>query len=147
MGCLGAAVYKDAIVRKITLLQQMGCNAIRTSHNPPAPELLDVCDSLGMLVMDEAFDMWQRKKTTYDYSLYFDEWAERDLTDMIRRDRNHPSIVMWSIGNEVLEQWDEASADTLTAEQANLVLNAGHKVRSEEHTSELQSRQYLVCRL
>lgn len=130
MGCLGAAVYKDAIVRKITLLQQMGCNAIRTSHNPPAPELLDVCDSLGMLVMDEAFDMWQRKKTTYDYSLYFDEWAERDLTDMVRRDRNHPSIVMWSIGNEVLEQWDEASADTLTAEQANLVLNAGHKVAS-----------------
>ena len=83
-------------------MKDMGVNAIRCSHNPPAPELLNLCDSMGLLVMDEAFDSWMQGKTTYDYSIYFKTWAERDLRDMVLRDRNHPSIILWSIGNEVL---------------------------------------------
>ncbi len=126
LGCLGAAVHKDAIIRKLRILKDMGCNAVRCSHNPPAPELLDACDSMGFIVMDESFDMWHQKKTEYDYAGFFDEWYERDLTDMVLRDRNHPSVMMWSIGNEVLEQWNNASADKLTADEANLILNAGH---------------------
>jgi beta-galactosidase len=82
----------------------MGCNAIRTSHNPPAPEFLDLCDRLGFLVMDEAFDEWKIGKTRFGYNQYFDEWAETDLTAMLRRDRSHPSVVMWSVGNEIREQ-------------------------------------------
>ena len=126
LGCLGAAVNERAIERQLQLLKQMGCNAIRCSHNPPAPELLDLCDRMGFVVMDEAFDMWRKRKTSHDYARYFDEWYGRDLTDFIERDRNHPCIVMWSIGNEVLEQWTDAKADTLTLEQANLILNLGH---------------------
>ena len=106
LGCLGAAVNKRALERQLEIMKSMGCNAIRTSHNPPAPELLDLCDRMGFLVMDEAFDEWKRNKTQYGYGLYFEEWSERDLTDMIRRDRNHPSIVLWSIGNEIPEQDD-----------------------------------------
>ena len=82
----------------------MGCNGIRCSHNPPAPELLDFCDRMGFIVMDEAFDMWRKKKTAHDYARYFNEWHERDLNDFILRDRNHPSIFCWSIGNEVIER-------------------------------------------
>ncbi len=89
----------------------MGVNAIRSSHNPPAPELLNMCDSMGILVMDE-FRMWQRLKSNGDYARFFDEWHKKDLSDLIKRDRNHPSIIMWSIGNEVLEQWSDAAADT-----------------------------------
>ena len=103
LGCLGAAVNDDALRRQLRSLKEMGCNAIRMTHNPPAPELLDMCDEMGFIVMDEAFDMWHKKKTKYDYSMYFDQWFERDLTDFIRRDRNHPSIFVWSTGNEVLE--------------------------------------------
>jgi len=106
LGCLGAAINTRAIERQLEILKEMGCNAIRTSHNPPAPELLDLCDKMGFLVMDEAFDIWKISKTKYDYSLYWNEWYEKDLTDMILRDRNHPSIIIWSIGNEVMEQWD-----------------------------------------
>jgi beta-galactosidase len=84
----------------------MGCNAIRTSHNPPAPELLELCDRLGMLVMDEAFDCWRQGKRPNDYHLLFDDWAEKDLRALVRRDRNHPSVILWSIGNEVGEQHD-----------------------------------------
>jgi beta-galactosidase len=130
LGCLGAAIHKDAIIRKLSLLKEMGCNAIRCSHNPPAPELLDACDSLGFIVMDESFDMWHQKKTKNDYARFFDKWFERDLTDLVVRDRNHPSVIMWSIGNEVLEQWNSASADKLTPEQANLILNASHDASS-----------------
>jgi beta-galactosidase len=101
----------------------MGVNGIRTAHNPPAPELLRLCDQMGFIVMNETFDMWRKQKTTYDYSRYFNEWHERDLTDHILRDRNHPSVFMWSIGNEVLEQWTHAEADTLDIQQANLLLN------------------------
>jgi len=104
LGCLGSAVNKRAIERQLEILKSYGCNAIRTSHNPPAPELLDLCDRMGFLVMDEAFDEWKRSKTMYGYGQFFDEWSERDLTDMIRRDRNHPSIILWSIGNEIPEQ-------------------------------------------
>lgn len=126
LGCLGAAVNVRAMERQLQMLKEMGCNGIRCSHNPPAPEWLDLCDRMGFIVMDEAFDMWRKKKTAYDYSLYFNEWHERDLHDFILRDRNHPSVFMWSIGNEVLEQWNDAQADTLSLEEANLILNFGH---------------------
>ena len=126
LGCLGAAVNRHAIRRQLEILKGMGCNGIRTAHNPPAPELLDLCDEMGFIVQDEAFDMWRKKKTAHDYSRYFNEWHERDLEDFIKRDRNHPSVIMWSIGNEVLEQWSHADADTLSLAEANLILNFGH---------------------
>ncbi|OHB63575.1 MAG: hypothetical protein A2Y77_06500 [Planctomycetes bacterium RBG_13_62_9] len=103
-GCVGAAVPIGVWQRRLATLKAMGCNAIRTAHNPPAPEFLDLCDRLGFLVMDEAFDEWKIGKTRFGYNQYFDEWAERDLTAMLHRDRNHPSVVMWSVGNEIREQ-------------------------------------------
>jgi beta-galactosidase len=103
-GSLGSAVHKRAIERQLEILKSMGCNAIRTSHNPPDPALLDLCDRMGFIVMDESFDEWKQSKTMYGYGRFFDEWSERDLTDMIHRDRNHPSIILWSIGNEIPEQ-------------------------------------------
>ena len=123
LGCLGAAAHERAIERQLEILKEMGCNAIRCSHNPPAPELLDLCDRMGFIVMDEAFDVWRRRKTTYDYARYFDQWHERDLQDMVLRDRNHPSILIWSIGNEVLEQWTDVRADTLSLDETNRILN------------------------
>jgi beta-galactosidase len=107
LGCLGAAINTRALERQLEIMKAMGVNGIRTSHNPPAPELLDLCDRLGFIVMDEAFDMWKKKKTDFDYALAWDEWHRRDLEDMVLRDRNHPSIFIWSIGNEVIEQWDK----------------------------------------
>ncbi len=104
LGALGAAVNTRALERQLEILKGMGVNAIRTSHNPPAPELLDLCDRMGFLVMDEAFDCWKRAKRPYDYHLYFDEWHERDLSALVLRDRNHPSVIIWSIGNEIPEQ-------------------------------------------
>jgi len=106
LGCLGAAINTRALERQLEILKAMGANAIRTSHNPPAPELLNLCDRMGFLVMDEAFDMWKINKTPFDYGLDFDEWHQADLRDMILRDRNHPSVIIWSIGNEIPEQWD-----------------------------------------
>ena len=103
LGCLGAAAYRRAIQRQIEVLKSFGCNAIRTSHNPPAPELLDLCDQMGMLVMDEAFDEWKENHHTYGYATIFDAWSEPDLVSMLDRDRNHPSIVLYSIGNEIPE--------------------------------------------
>jgi beta-galactosidase len=105
LGCLGTAINTRALERQLEILKGMGINGIRTSHNPPAPELLDLCDKMGFIVMDEAFDMWKRKKTQFDYSLDFDEWHKKDLTDQVLRDRNHPSVFIWSIGNEIMEQW------------------------------------------
>lgn len=104
LGPLGAAVNYRATERQMQIMQQMGVNALRTSHNPPSPEQLQVCDRLGIVVIDEAFDEWKEPKVPNGYSNYFDEWAEKDLRDMIKRDRNHPSVIMWSIGNEILEQ-------------------------------------------
>ena len=146
-GCLGAALNEDAMHRKLTILRDMGVNAIRSSHNPPAPELLNMCDSMGILVMDESFDMWRRKKSNGDYARFFDEWHKRDLSDLVKRDRNHPSIIMWSIGNEVLEQWSDAAADTLSLEQANLILNAGHDASTLAHSDELSVNSLLTQHL
>jgi beta-galactosidase len=106
LGALGAAVNVRAMERQLQMLKEMGCNAIRTAHNPPAPELLDLCDKMGFIVMDEAFDMWRKKKNKYDYSLDFNQWHEQDLQDQVKRDRNHPSVFIWSIGNEIREQFD-----------------------------------------
>ena len=103
-GAFGAAVPEGVWARRLTLLKAMGVNAIRTSHNPPAPEFLDLCDRMGFLVMAEAFDEWTMGKVSEGYHKYFAEWSERDVTDFVHRDRNHPSIVLWSAGNEIGEQ-------------------------------------------
>lgn len=103
-GPLGAASYDSAEFRRVRELKAAGFNAVRTAHNPPAPAFLDACDALGLLVMDEAFDCWEKGKNPADYSVYFKDWWQRDLDTMILRDRNHPSVVMWSIGNEVNEK-------------------------------------------
>ena len=104
-GALGVAAYRRAFERQLEILKEMGCNAIRTSHNPPSPDFLDLCDRMGFFVLDEAFDMWAMFKGGKDvYSRWFPDWWSRDLADMVRRDRNHPCVVMWSIGNEVMEQ-------------------------------------------
>ena len=146
-GCLGAALNEDALYRKLVILRDMGVNAVRCSHNPPAPELLNMCDTMGLLVMDESFDMWRRKKSQNDYARFFDEWHQRDLSDLVKRDRNHPSVIMWSIGNEVLEQWSDAAADTLSLEQANLILNAGHDASTLAHSDELSVNSLLTQHL
>lgn len=104
LGSLGSAVSVRATERQLEILKEMGCNAIRTSHNPPSPELLDLCDKMGFIVMDEAFDVWERTKEKYDYAIFFKEWHKRDLEDQILRDRNHPSVIIWSMGNEIPEQ-------------------------------------------
>ncbi len=104
LGPLGTAVNTAAIRRQLVLLKDLGCNAIRTSHNPVAPEFLDLCDEMGFLVIEESFDEWKKGKMKNGYHNYFDAWAEKDLTNMLERDRNHPSIIMWSIGNEVPDQ-------------------------------------------
>lgn len=105
LGALGAAFNTRAAERQLEILREMGCNAIRTAHNPPAPELLELTDRMGFLVMDEAFDVWERNKTPLDFHLIFPDWHEQDLRALIRRDRNHPSVIMWSIGNEIGEQY------------------------------------------
>jgi beta-galactosidase len=105
-GLLGAAAYDRAEERKVELLKAAGFNAIRTTHNPPSEKFLETCDRLGMLVIDEAFDVWQNQKTPQDYHRFFREWWQKDLTAMILRDRNHPSVIMWSIGNEIPERAD-----------------------------------------
>jgi len=115
LGCLGSAINLRALERQMEILKGMGCNAIRTSHNPPAPELLDLADQMGFLIMDEAFDMWKKPKNKFDYSTVWDEMHKKDLQDLILRDRNHPSVMIWSIGNEILEQWD--STGTMIAKE------------------------------
>ena len=103
-GALGAAAYDAAEVRKVELLKSAGFNAVRTSHNPPSEAFLHACDAQGLLVIDESFDGWREEKNTYDYSIYFDKWWKKDLEALVLRDRNHPSIIMWSIGNEIIER-------------------------------------------
>ena len=114
LGPLGAAVNDAAIRRQIRILKDMGCNAIRTSHNMPAPELVEACDEMGMLLMLETFDEWQTPKVKNGYHKYFDEWAERDLVNLIRHFRNNPSVVMWCIGNEVPDQGDKLNGPKLS---------------------------------
>ena len=120
LGALGTAVNTRAIERQLEILKEGGINGIRTAHNPPAPELLDLCDKMGFIVMDESFDMWKKSKTKNDYGLYWDKWHKRDLEDFIKRDRNHPSIFVWSIGNEILEQWDSTGIE-ITKNLAKIV--------------------------
>nr|WP_199080276.1 sugar-binding domain-containing protein [Pedobacter sp. ASV19] len=111
-GCLGAAAFDRAEERKVELLKAAGFNAVRTSHNPPSEAFLDACDKLGLLVMDELFDCWKIGKNSNDYAKYFDQWWKKDLQAMILRDRNHPSIVMWSIGNEIVERGKPEAVET-----------------------------------
>jgi len=111
LGPLGAAVNTRAIERKLEIRKEMGVNGIRTAHNPPSPELLDLCDQMGFIVMDEAFDMWAHAKNPHDYATVWEQWHKKDLEDQILRDRNHPSVFMWSIGNEIPEQWSPEGAE------------------------------------
>ena len=104
LGALGAALNDRALQRQLEILQSMGCNAIRTSHNPPAPELLALADRMGILIMDESFDCWDIPKKKNGYNLLFDDWHIRDQRALVRRDRNHPSVILWSVGNEIPEQ-------------------------------------------
>jgi beta-galactosidase len=104
-GSFGVAVPYRSNERRLEILKEYGCNAIRCAHNPPSPELLDLCDRLGFIVIDEALDKW---KSGY-YEKYFDEWWQKDIENMVLRDRNHPSVVLWSIGNEVQEAWDSTN--------------------------------------
>lgn len=112
-GCVGAAVPVKIWQQRLQRLKEMGCNAIRTSHNPPTPELLDLCDKMGFLVMDEAFDVWIGGKVANDYHLYFNDWHGKDLITQIHRDRNHPSVVLWSAGNEIHDQSSPKGTEVL----------------------------------
>ena len=103
-GVMGSAAYDRSEERKVEVHKASGYNAVRTAHNPPSPAFLDACDRLGMLVLDEAFDCWREGKNPYDYHVAFDDWWQRDIDSMVQRDRNHPSVVVWSIGNEVIER-------------------------------------------
>ncbi|MCM1188741.1 MAG: DUF4982 domain-containing protein [bacterium] len=114
LGCLGAAFHAPAMERKIRMLQKMGVNAIRTSHNMPAPELMELADRMGMLILSEGFDMWERSKTKYDYGRFFGEWCERDVRSWVRRDRNHPSLLLWSIGNEIYDTHADEHGQEIT---------------------------------
>ena len=111
-GCLGAAAFNRAEEQRIELLKAAGFNAVRTSHNPPSEAFLDACDKLGMLVIDEVFDGWREGKNKFDYAIYFDQWWQRDLEAMVLRDRNHPSVFMWSIGNEIYERKRPEAVET-----------------------------------
>jgi beta-galactosidase len=130
-GCLGAAAYDRAEERRVELLKAAGFNAIRTSHNPPSEAFLYACDRLGMLVIDEAFDGWKAEKNKYDYARHWDQWWKRDVEAMVLRDRNHPSIIMWSIGNEIIERKKPEAVET-----AKMLANA---VRSIDSTRPVTS--------
>lgn len=126
LGALGTAVNYRAMERQLEILKKMGINGIRTSHNPAAPEWLDLCDKMGFIVMTETFDVWKaiKENTPFNYNLYFDEWHKRDITDHVVRDRNHPSVFMWSIGNEIPEQWGgekDTTGRTITRNLVNIV--------------------------
>lgn len=121
-GPLGSATIDRAEERRVELMKKFGFNTIRTSHNPPSHQFLDACDRLGVLVIDEAFDQWERPKNPDDYHLYFDKWHQRDLESMILRDRNHPAIILWSIGNEINERADTSGLQ-ITKELVSIVKN------------------------
>jgi len=120
-GLLGAASFARAEERKVELLKQSGYNAVRCAHNPPSPAFLDACDRLGMLVIDEAFDVWREEKMTLDYHIYFKDYWQQDMTSMIKRDRNHPSIIFWSTGNEIIERSGRSDGYALARELADFV--------------------------
>ncbi len=132
-GPLGAAAYDRAEERKIELLKSAGYNAVRTAHNPPSPALLDACDRLGVLVIDETYDAWFSPKVTNDYHLYFHEWWQRDTAAMVKRDRNHPCVALWSIGNEIFEalgdpagaEWSQRQADYVRALDPTRAVTSG----------------------
>jgi len=130
LGALGAAINLRALERQLQILKTMGCNSLRTSHNPPAPELLDLADRMGFLVWDEAFDCWAGGKKASDYNKLYAQWHEKDLQAMVRRDRNHPSVFIWSIGNEVREQRDvkmtQHLADLVRAVDATRPVSNGY---------------------
>ncbi len=132
LGCIGSAVHRRALQRQLEILTAAGVNAVRTAHNPPAPELLELCDEMGLLVMDEAFDEWRSGKTRGGYGRFFDDWYERDLADLVRRDRNHPSIILWSIANEIAEQ----GGRTPEANEANRALtrHIAEVIRAQDAT-------------
>jgi beta-galactosidase len=115
LGSLGAAINTSALRRELTILKEMGCNSLRTSHNPPAPELLELADQMGFLVWDETFDCWKTGKKKLDYNQLYDQWHEKDIKALVRRDRNHPSVFIWSIGNEVPDQKDVEMTKHLAA--------------------------------
>jgi beta-galactosidase len=129
LGALGAAINTRALERQLEMLKAMGGNAVRTSHNPPAPELLELADRMGFIIMDEAFDMWKKEKTKFDYHLDWEEWHKRDLEDMVLRDRNHPSIFIWSIGNEISEQWNNDPQAGIIAAELSSIVRALDKTR------------------
>jgi beta-galactosidase len=122
LGAMGAAFNIRAAERQLEILREMGTNAIRMSHNPPAPELLDLTDSMGFMVLDEIFDCWQKNKTVNDFHMIFDDWHEPDLRAFVRRDRNHPSVIAWSFGNEVGEQYDDIAGAALATKLHDIVL-------------------------
>ena len=116
LGCLGSAFHEKAMRRQLRAMRQMGVNALRTSHNPPAKQVMDLCDELGIFVVDEAFDMWLRAKTPFDYARFFPTDMPSDVAAWVRRDRNHPSLLMWSIGNEILDTHLDESAQQVTCD-------------------------------
>ncbi|MGB4659416.1 MAG: glycoside hydrolase family 2 TIM barrel-domain containing protein [Mobilitalea sp.] len=122
LGALGAAMNKTALRRQLELLMDMGVNSVRTSHNMPSVEMMELADEMGILIVSESFDMWERQKTDYDYSHFFPEWHERDVASWVRRDRNHPSIIMWSIGNEIYDTHADARGLEVTKMLRDLVL-------------------------
>lgn len=121
LGSLGAAVNKTAIRRKLKMLRTMGVNAIRTSHNMPAVELMELADEMGFLILSEGFDMWEMPKTTYDYARFFPEWVDKDVASWVRRDRNHPSLIGWSIGNEIYDTHASERGQEITSLLLGLV--------------------------
>ncbi|MBX3009022.1 MAG: DUF4982 domain-containing protein [Melioribacteraceae bacterium] len=121
LGALGAAINIRAAERQLEILREMGCNAIRMAHNPPAPELLELTDRMGFLVVNEVFDSWERKKTPLDFHLIFPEWYEQDLRAIIRRDRNNPSVIIWSYGNEVGEQYTDKEGAEIARRLHNII--------------------------
>jgi beta-galactosidase len=139
LGALGAAFNKAALKRRLVILQEMGVNAIRTAHNMPAKELMELADEMGLLVVTEAFDMWERAKTPYDYARFFKDWANIDVKSWVKRDRNHPSLLMWSIGNEIYD----THADERGQEITNMLIEHVRKYDPKKNASVTIGSNYM----